>query len=245
MNLLAIHALGQSFGTTTVFGGLDFSLAAGDRLAVLGASGAGKSTLLRLLAGLDRPRTGRIERAPGLKIGMVFQDLALWPNLTALDNVALALHERPRRDAREAARTALHRCRVGEFATRLPGTLSVGQQQRVALARAIAGEPGALLLDEPFSSLDLLLKQELFATVCEVANTCALVLVTHDPLEALALCRTALVLEAGSIVEHGPLGEMITHPASQLLRLFSQRLGQALGSASAGATSPFSPEKRP
>jgi len=227
MNLLTANALGHSFGAAAVFRDVEFSLAKGDRLAVLGASGAGKSTLLRLLAGLDAPRTGAIERAPGLKIGMVFQDLALWPNLSAIENVSLALHERPRQDRREAAQAALLKCRIGELAQRLPGTLSIGQQQRVALARSIAAEPAVLLLDEPFSSLDLILKQELFATIADVARERALVLVTHDPLEALALCRTALVLESGTVVEHGPIRDLIAHPRSQLLRLFKQQINSS------------------
>jgi ABC-type sulfate/molybdate transport systems ATPase subunit len=222
MSLLSVHDLGHSFGQVNVFHGLNFSLADGDQLAVLGASGAGKSTLLRLLAGLDVPSQGRIERASGLKIGMVFQDLALWPNLTALENVAMALHALPRRNAREAAQAVLEKCRVAEFADRLPDMLSIGQQQRVALARAMAAEPGILLLDEPFSSLDLILKQEIFATIREVAKGCALVLVTHDPAEAMALCQTALVLENGTALDHGPIRDLLTQPQSRLLRLFGE-----------------------
>jgi iron(III) transport system ATP-binding protein len=178
--------------------------------------------LLRLLAGLDVPSQGRIERASGLKIGMVFQDLALWPNLTALENVAMALHALPRGNAREAALAALEKCRVAELADRLPDMLSIGQQQRVALARAMAAEPGILLLDEPFSSLDLILKQEIFATIREVAKGCALVLVTHDPAEAMALCQTALVLENGTALDHGPIRDLLTQPQSRLLRLFGE-----------------------
>jgi ABC-type sulfate/molybdate transport systems ATPase subunit len=156
---------------------------------------------------------------------MVFQDLALWPNLTALENVALTLHERPRRDAYKAARAALQKCHVSELEKRLPGTLSIGQQQRIALARAIAAEPGVLLLDEPFSSLDLILKQEIFATVAEIATGRALMLVTHDPLEALSLCVTALVLEVGTIFEQGPIRDLLARPRSQLLHLFARQLG--------------------
>jgi ABC-type nitrate/sulfonate/bicarbonate transport system ATPase subunit len=222
MSLLTVHDLGHSFGQVEVFRGLNFSLAEGDQLAVLGVSGAGKSTLLRLLAGLDAPHRGMIERAPGLKIGMVFQDLALWPNLTALENVALALPALSRGDARKAAQDALEKCHVGEFADRLPNMLSIGQQQRVALARSMAAEPGVLLLDEPFSSLDLILKQELFATIRELAKGRALVLVTHDPTEAMALCQTALVLENGTALEHGPIRHLLTQPQSRLLRLFGE-----------------------
>ena len=224
--LLTTRELGQSHGTANVFSGVNVSINAGERLSVLGASGSGKTTLLRLLAGLDTPRTGTIERASGLTIGMVFQDLALWPNLTALENVALAVPSLPRAQQRTAALAALESCRVADFAARRPGTLSIGQQQRIALARSIAARPDVLLLDEPFSSLDLVLKHELVATVRTVIAERALVLVTHDPLEALALCDNALVLEAGRVIEHGPLHALLAQPRSELLQLFQAQLSR-------------------
>lgn len=225
--LLTARDLGQGYGTASVFSGVNVSVIPGQRLAVLGASGSGKTTLLRLFAGLDTPRAGAIERAANLTVGMVFQDLALWPNLTALENVALAVHTLPRAERHAAALAALESCHVAAFAARLPGTLSIGQQQRVALARSIAARPDVLLLDEPFSSLDLVLKHELFATVRAVIADRALVLVTHDPLEALALCDTALVLESSQVVEHGPLRDLLAQPRSQLLRLFQEQLSSS------------------
>lgn len=222
--LLTARDLGHNYGSTNVFQGLHFSITAGQRLAVIGVSGSGKTTLLRLLAGLEKPRVGSIERAPGFSAGMVFQDLALWPNLTVLENVAMAARRLPDTARRVATMTALESCHVAELAARLPGTLSIGQQQRVALARSIVAHPRVLLLDEPFSSLDLVLKHELFATVRKVIEGRALVLVTHDPLEALALCDTALVLEAGAIIEYGPLRKLMEQPISELLRLFRQNL---------------------
>jgi ABC-type Fe3+/spermidine/putrescine transport system ATPase subunit len=225
MSLIEVRDVGYSFGARAVFQGVTFSVTEGDRMAVLGASGAGKSTLLRLLAKLDMPRQGKIERTLDLKIGMVFQDLALWPNMTAQENVAVVLKQRRRSVAREMALAALEKCQVDAYAERLPGSLSIGQQQRVALARAIVGKPGVLLLDEPFSSLDLILKQELFAMIREAAAGRALVLVTHDPLEALALCSTALVIESGKVVEQGNLRELLAAPRSQLLRIFKEQVG--------------------
>ena len=217
--LLTLRDLAKRHGAHTVFEGVNFSVAPGERLAVLGASGAGKSTLLRLIAGLDTPTTGTIERAPGLRIGMVFQDLALWPNLSVLENVTLALPGVPRAERRTAAQTALDSCHVGEFATRRPGTLSIGQQQRVALARALAAQPHLLLLDEPFSSLDLALKAELLAEVRtqSAARNAAVILVTHDPREARALCPAALVLEDGRVAASGPWAALAIHRGSRLL----------------------------
>lgn len=226
--LLNVCDLAKSHEATPVFAGVSFALAPGDCLAVLGVSGSGKTTLLRLLAGLDAPTSGVIEPAPDLRVGMVFQDLALWPNLSALDNVALALPDVPRTQRKQSARDALSACRVGELALRKPGTLSIGQQQRVALARAIATRPQLLLLDEPFSSLDPLLRDELMTEVRRLVAeiNAALVLVTHDPWEALGLSQRALVLEDGRVAEAGELGSLLTAPRSRLLRRFSAQIEQ-------------------
>lgn len=220
MTLLTVQDVTKSYDGTTVFAGVTFTLAPDDRLAVLGASGNGKTTLLRLLAGLDEPTSGVIERATGLRIGMVFQDLALWPNLTVLDNVAFAMPGAPRSQRLQSTRDALAACRVGELASRKPGTLSIGQQQRVALARAIVARPKLLLLDEPFSSLDPLLREELMAEVLRLAGeiNAALVLVTHDVFEALALAQRAIVLEDARLAESGNLPSLLAAPQSRLLR---------------------------
>jgi ABC-type Fe3+/spermidine/putrescine transport system ATPase subunit len=235
MTLLTVQELAKSHAGTPVFAGVSFALAPDDRLAVLGASGTGKTTLLRLVAGLDDPTAGVIARAPDLRIGMVFQDLALWPNLTALDNVALALPNTPRPHRMNIARDALAACRVAELASRKPGTLSIGQQQRVALARALVARPQLLLLDEPFSSLDPLLREELTAEVRRLTNeiAAALVLVTHDPWEALTLCRRALVLEHGTVAEADELRTLLAAPRSRLLRQFAAQLEHFPGGRSA------------
>lgn len=220
MTLLNIRDLAKSHAGTPVFANISFTLAPGDRLAVLGASGSGKTTLLRLLAGLDEPTSGVIERVAGLRLGMVFQDLALWPNLTVLNNVALAMPNVPKAQRLQSAHDALAACRVAELAARKPGTLSIGQQQRVALARAIASRPQLLLLDEPFSSLDPLLREELMAEVRRLADetNTALVLVTHDVFEALALAKRTLVIEDARLAESGELASLLAAPQSRLLR---------------------------
>lgn len=226
MTLLTVQDVAKAHDGATVFAGVSFALAPDDRLAVLGASGSGKTTLLRLLAGLDAPDSGVIQRAAALRIGMVFQDLALWPNLTVLDNVMLALPDMAKPNRLQSARNALAACRVAELASRKPGTLSIGQQQRVALARAIACRPQLLLLDEPFSSLDPLLREELMAEVRRLAGEIgtALVLVTHDPLEAVTLTRWALVLEDGRVAESGEMGSLLAAPRSRLLGQFVTQL---------------------
>lgn len=220
MTLLTVQDVAKSYDAATVFAGVSFTLAPDDRLAVLGASGSGKTTLLRLLAGLDEPSAGVIERTAGLRIGMVFQDLALWPNLTVLDNVAFALSNVPKSQRLQSARDALAACRVAELASRKPGTLSIGQQQRVALARAIVARPQVLLLDEPFSSLDPLLREKLIAEVLRLAGEikAALVLVTHDVFEALALASRTIVLEDARLAESGELVSLLAAPQSRLLR---------------------------
>ncbi len=194
--VLTVHGLTKKHGPHVVIEDLSFSLAPGERLAVMGPSGCGKSTLLRLIAGLEQLTSGVVEMSPALRLGMVFQDLALWPNLSVLENVTLALPHRPRELRKPEALAALEACQIAELARRRPGTLSIGQQQRVAIARAIAVQPHLLLLDEPFSSLDAKLKSELLSMVNSLAGKdAALILVTHDESEAQQLCARRLSLE--------------------------------------------------
>jgi ABC-type sugar transport system ATPase subunit len=157
-------------------------------------------------------------------IALVFQDLALWPNLTAMGNVLLGLSgaKLPRREARGRAEEALALCGIASLAHRRPGQLSGGQQQRVALARAIAARPRLLVLDEPFSSVDITTKARLLGEIRSLATqqNLTLVLVSHDPLEATALCEAAVILEDGRVQESGLLTDLIRDPHSQMLRTF-------------------------
>jgi ABC-type Fe3+/spermidine/putrescine transport system ATPase subunit len=239
-----ICSLWKSYGATKALRDVSFSVTSGEHLAVLGPSGSGKSTALRLLAGLEAPdagsvllndvpvsEPGRILLPPHRRgISLVFQDLALWPNLSAHANVMMGLSglALSRREARLRTREALSLCGIEELADRKPGTMSGGQQQRVALARAIAVRPAFLLMDEPYAGLDLVLKSRLLPDVRQLAATqgMTVILVTHDPLDAMSLCRSAVVLDQGSIVESGSLMELLRAPRSDLLRAFRDELGR-------------------
>ena len=199
----------------------------GTHVGIVGTSGCGKSTLLRLLAGLEAPSSGtiligdmtasttdKILVAPHRRgIGMVFQDLALWPNLTVLGNVLLGLSGAglSRTDARKRALDSLSLCGAADFINRKPGELSGGEQQRAALARALAVRPKFLLLDEPFSSLDLTTKSGLLADIGFLAaqHRITLLLVTHDPIDVATLCSSLLVMDAGVIIENGAIKELM------------------------------------
>ncbi len=233
-----VRSLSKSYGATRALCDVSFAVTAGEHLAVLGPSGSGKSTVLRLLAGLEAPdaglvllndipvsEPGRILLAPHRRgISMVFQDLALWPNLSAHANVMMGLSglALSRSEARERTREALSLCGIEDLAERKPGAMSGGQQQRVALARAVAVRPAFLLMDEPYAGLDLVLKMRLLPEVRALAalQEMTVILVTHDPSEAMSLCRSAVVLDQGRIVEAGPLTDLLDAPRSELLRVF-------------------------
>ena len=209
-------------------------VAAGETLAVLGPNGAGKTTLLRAVAGLVPLRAGRIEldgavledasngaRLPTERrpIGVVFQDYLLFPHMTALDNVAYGLRCRgmSRREARATASDWLARVGLGDRSDARPGALSGGQAQRVALARALAIEPRLLLLDEPLAAVDartrVEMRRELKRHLASFGG--ARLLVTHDPLEAMALAQRLVVVEDGRVVQEGSLGDISARPRSR------------------------------
>jgi molybdate transport system ATP-binding protein len=206
-------------------------VADGEVLAVLGPNGAGKSTLLRVLAGLLAPDGGRVtvdgvpwddvgrrvhlptHRRP---LGMVFQDHLLFPHLSVLENVAFGPRTRgvPRAAAREAAAAWIERVGLAGSGPRRPGQLSGGQAQRAALARALVGDPALLLLDEPLSALDartrLTVRAELRHHLADFGGST--VLVTHDPVDAMALADRVVVVEDGVVVQAGTPAEVARHP---------------------------------
>ena len=238
--LVELRSVTKRYGSLEVFRDLCLRIEGGRHFALLGPSGCGKSTLLRLMAGLENPTSGEVRLEGRLastskqiklapherRLALVFQDLALWPNLTALENVELGLAGLRRSERKERALSALRVCRIEDLAERRPADLSGGQQQRTALARAFALHPKALLLDEPFSGLDIAIKTHLYTEIrrlCRELNV-TLILVSHDPLDATALCSYGAVIEQGRIRENGPLQELLQAPASETLRAFVAQL---------------------
>jgi sulfonate transport system ATP-binding protein len=197
-----VSGLTRRFGERRVLDQLDLEIAPGEFVALIGRSGSGKSTLLRALAGLDRHPDGDV--AIDGSVGVAFQEPRLVPWRRVLDNVALGVR---RPDARTAARSALVEVGLDGHLHEWPLTLSGGEAQRVSLARALVREPSLLLLDEPFGALDALTRITMHRLVLDLweEHRPAILLVTHDVDEALALADRVLVLADGRISHHAPV----------------------------------------
>jgi iron(III) transport system ATP-binding protein len=225
-----LSGLSKSFGAVHAVRDVDFEVRRGELVAVLGPSGCGKTTLLRLVAGFERPDAGSVELAgtlmagPGRwvqpekrRIGMVFQDYALFPHLSVEANVAFGLVRHPRGERERLTRRTLELVGLQHKIDRYPYELSGGERQRVALARALAPEPQLVLLDEPFSSLDASLRAGLrreVELILREADATAL-LVTHDQEEALSLADRLAVMRDGSLVQVGSPEEVYLQPAGR------------------------------
>ena len=230
---LEVVGVEHGYSEGLVLRGVDISAAAGSTLVLLGPSGCGKTTLLRLIAGLDRPSAGSVKLGGEVvvsptkfvpperrHVGLVFQDGALFPHLTVAKNVAFGVA----RDgaSRELAERALELVGLAELAHRMPSELSGGQRQRVAVARAIAPQPGVLLLDEPFASLDASLRVELRTQVHRLLRELEItsVFVTHDQDEAFVLGDAVAIMRDGMILQVGPPAEVYGHPVDSWVARF-------------------------
>lgn len=212
LTMLELRDIAKQWDHRPLLAGVSLRVQAGETVALLGASGSGKSTLLKIAAGLEAPDAGSVwfdgvditTRPPEQRgFALMFQDFALFPHLSVLDNVAFGLVEQGvgKAAARERARAMLQRFGLGAHASARTWTLSGGEQQRVALARALITQPRALLLDEPFSALDATLREQLrseFRDRIREAGMAA-ILVTHDEAEARAMAQHAWGIQDGAL----------------------------------------------
>src|SRR5215207_829816 len=244
-NPLNIAHLSKSYNGTTVLQNVSLSVRAGQIMALLGPSGCGKTTMLRLIAGFEWPDGGTIAingrvvasgsvRVPAedRRVGMVFQEYALFPHLSVADNIAFGLKNGKReKEARVGDMLAL--VGLSGLGERMPYELSGGQQQRIALARALAPQPDILLLDEPFSNLDAALRGQVRAEVRAILNqsniTC--VFVTHDQEEALSLADEVAVILAGQVAQVALPQRLYRHPTSREVAAFVGEANFLLGEA--------------
>jgi iron(III) transport system ATP-binding protein len=226
---LELNGICRQFGNVRALDDVSLSVQRGEIICLVGQSGCGKSTLLRVIAGIDKPDSGRV-RLDGREIsgptsyvepeerniGIMFQDYALFPHLSVADNIVFGLKRLDRRAAKERSRTIIAQLGLTHLADRFPHMLSGGEQQRVALARALAPQPQILLMDEPFSNLDRGLREgvrtETLAVLRELGTT--VIMVTHDPEEALSSGDRVVLMRAGEIVQEGTGNDLYDRPTS-------------------------------
>jgi putative spermidine/putrescine transport system ATP-binding protein len=230
---IRLTGLRKSYGQLAAVDGVDLDIAESEFFTMLGPSGSGKTTLLRLIAGFERPDAGSVElagrdvtRVPpyARNVNTVFQDYALFPHMTVLENVAYGLRVRrvPGAQRRARAEAALEMVRLPGLGGRKPVQLSGGQRQRVALARAIVNEPAVLLLDEPLGALDLKLRQEMQLELKRIQREVRItfIYVTHDQEEALTMSDRLAVFNQGRIEQLGTPAEVYERPASEFVAGF-------------------------
>ncbi len=228
-----LTGLSRAYGTNHVVSNVNLEAKSGEILALLGPSGCGKTTTLRMIAGLIQPTSGDIhidgEVITGLPVhrrnlGMLFQNYALFPHMTVLENVAFGLSMRgvSRMETERRASRALDLARLSGFGDRMPAALSGGQQQRVALARAIVYQPQVLLLDEPFGALDRKLREDMQIELRQLCNELGLttILVTHDQEEALILADQIAVMRGGRIEQVAAARMIYERPVSHFVADF-------------------------
>ena len=243
--LLEFENVSKQFGRAAAVTDVSLQLHPGEIACLLGPSGCGKTTLLRIAAGIEKPDRGRVlfdrQEVAGPKrfvppekrnIGLMFQDFALFPHLSILDNVAFGLKDLPREVARRIAGHALERVGLARYAASYPHHLSGGEQQRVALARAVVPRPQVMLMDEPFSGLDQRLREsvraETLALLRETRASC--LLVTHDPVEAMGLADRIFLMRQGRLIQAGTPEELYRKPIDAAAARFFADVNEVAGS---------------
>jgi ABC-type Fe3+/spermidine/putrescine transport system ATPase subunit len=252
---LEVRSLHKTFGTFAAVKGVSFELQTGDVLSLLGPSGCGKTTTLRMIAGFELPTSGQIllggrditqMAARHRNIGMVFQSYALFPHLSAAENVAFGLDARhvSRSDRERRVKRVLEIVRMNGFESRMPKMLSGGQQQRIALARALVIEPDLLLLDEPLSALDLKLREEMRDEIHRIVQELGIttVFVTHDQSEALVLSDMVAVMNAGLIEQMDSPLQIYSSPKTRFVADFIGGANVLAGARSASDPAVFDTE---
>jgi len=233
--VIELLEVGHAYGNHVVVGGLSLSLAKGSIGCLLGPSGCGKTTVLRCIAGFERIRAGEI-RMNGIpvstatthvptekrRVGIVFQDYALFPHLTVQANVAFGLHRLPGLERRQRVSQMLEVTGLRSMVGRYPHELSGGQQQRVALARALAPQPDLLLLDEPFSNLDVDLRERLSLEVRDIlkVQSSTAIMVTHDQHEAFAMADEIGVMADGRVQQWDSAYNIYHRPSNRFVADF-------------------------
>jgi len=241
---LSVESVLKRYGTATVLDGLSLQLHGHEFVCLLGPSGCGKTTLLRILCGIEAPDGGRVwlrgEDITALpaarrRFGVVFQSYALFPNLTALANVAYGLAGMERRHRERRAREMLDLVGLAAHADKYPAQLSGGQQQRVALARALAPKPQLLLLDEPLSALDAQVRVNLRSEIRAIQQRLRVpaIMVTHDQDEALAMADRVVLMHQGRIEQQAAPVDLYARPATGFAARFIGRINLFEGQAEA------------
>jgi iron(III) transport system ATP-binding protein len=246
---LVLENVSVRYGAITALDGVSLDVAEREILCLLGPSGSGKSTLLRLVAGIERPTEGRIllegvevagarrfVEPEQRRVGMVFQDYALFPHLTVADNVAFGLRGRPREEVGHVVAAMLERVSLQRYATSFPHVLSGGERQRAALARALAPGPRVLLMDEPFSSLDSRLRDEVRQQTLDLLHDTGTttIFVTHDPDEAMRIADRIALLHDGRLVECGCPEQVYARPSTLLAARFFSDVNELCGTCRDG-----------